>query len=100
MKSYLRDIENSLLKFLLEPSCHFPALFTMASAQNSIILANIGHGAGAGVGEVITEPFMETVSELNSEAKLLLRASFTLEEISGHLTVWALDRSSGGYRSA
>lgn len=68
----------------------------MASVQNSIILANIGRGAGAGVGEVITEPIMETVSELNSEARLLLGASSTLEEISGRLVVWASDHSSGG----
>lgn len=84
-QSYLRDIENSLPKLLLETPCYFPALFTMKSTQNSISLANIGHGEGAGGREVITQPIMEAVLELEREAEILLQASFKLEEISDHL---------------
>lgn len=98
LKSYLRDIENcSLLKFLLEPSCLFLALFTMISTKNSITLANIGHGAGAGVGKVITQPITEAMPEPNRKVQLL-RASCKLEEISDHLISQALDHSSRGER--
>lgn len=93
LKSYLRDIENcSLLKFLLEPLCLFPALFTMISTKNSITLANIGHGAGSGVGKVITQPITEAMPGPNRKVQFL-RASCKLEEISDHLISQALDRS-------
>lgn len=42
------------------------------STQNSISLANIGHEAGAGGGEVITLPIMEVKPELNRKVELLL----------------------------
>ena len=58
----------------------------MMNTQNSISLANIGHGTGAGVGKVITQPIMEAVPELERKVELLqLWASFKLEGISDHL---------------
>lgn len=98
LKSYLRDIENgSLLKFLLALLCLFPALFTMISTKNSIALANIGHGAGAGIGKVITQPITGAMPEPNGKVQLL-RASCKLEEISDHLISQALDPSRWGER--
>lgn len=86
MQSYLIGIENfSLPKLFLDPSRYSPALFTMMSTQHNISLANIEHRVGARVGEVITQPIMKAVPELNRKVELLLQASFKLEEISGHL---------------
>ena len=59
----------------------------MMNTQNNISLANVGHGVAAGVGKVFTQPIMEVVHALERKVKLLLQASFILEEISDHLIV-------------